>query len=221
MYNKSKGTTLIEIMVSVLLLSFIMIFLFNILINMKEEYNLSNFRSSDSLDRAAFTRIIQNDLIMTGLKQINVLGEGNENKFTIEFELNDSSKKKLTVENIDDTNNKKGRIIYDDEGWTLSSGTYDISNISLTYVEPKYEKYHDTGDTKYLSDVDSNYNIFKLIIPASNDILSNKKFDIEISHIDSNSVVASSFCSDISSYFQNTLHYSDIVNSNNIICINN
>ena len=221
MNNKSKGTTLIEILISILLMSFIMIFLFNILITIKEEYNVSTERSQDSINRATYTRIIQNDLVKTGLKKINVLNEGNENKFCIEFEFNDSTKKKLTVENFEENNKRLGRIIYDDEGWTLSDGTYNISDIKFTYVEPKYDKYRDSGDTRYLADPNTNYHLLKIVVPVSTDILSNKKFDVEISHVDSNSIVDSSFCTDIKSYFQNVLGYSDIVNSNNINCINN
>lgn len=219
MNNKSKGTTLIEIMISILLISFVMVFLFNILINMKEEYNLSSLRSKDSLNRATYTRIIQNDLIKIGLKKVNILSDGSEDRFTLEFELEDSSKKKLIVENFNDNNQRVGRIIYDDEIWTLTSGTYDISNIIFTYVEPKYEKYHDTGEGIYLAS-DNDYHVLKIIVPASSDIETNKKLDVEISHIAPNSVASSSFCNDLRNYFQNTLRYSDIVNSSNITCIN-
>ena len=123
------------------------------------------------------------------------------------------------MENIVENDKSTGRVIYDDEGWTLSSGTYDISNIIFTYVEPKYEKYHDTGDINYINEP-SNYHILKIIIPVSFEESSNKKFDVEISHVDSNSVVLSNFCNEIKTYFQNKLNYSDIINSNNITCIN-
>ena len=220
MNNKSKGTTLIEIMISILLISFIMIFLFNILINMREEYNLSSQRSQDSLNRATFTRIIQNDLIEVGLKQINISNDGNKNKFCIEFQLNDLSTKKLTVENVVENDKEVGRVIYDGEGWTLSSGTYDISNITFTYVEPKYDRFHDTGDNRFINERDTDYHLLKIIVPVSTDILSNKKYDVEVSHIGFNSVVSYNFCTKLRNYFQNKLEYRNIANSSNTTCIN-
>lgn len=220
MNNKSKGTTLIEILISILLMSFIMVFLFNILISMKEEYNLSFSRSQESINRATYTRLIQNDLINIGLKKINVLNDGNEDRFCIEFELSDNTKKKLIVENVVDNDKKVGRIIYDDEGWTMEDGTYVISNITFTYIEPKYEKYHESGDNKYINDPDADYYVLKIIIPSSHDIDSEKKLDVEISHIENTSVVSTNFCQELRNYFQNNLRYSDIINSTNINCIN-
>ena len=216
MNNKSKGTTLIEILISVLLISIIMIFLLNILINMKEEYNLSSQRSQDSLNRATFTRLIQNDLIDIGLKQINITSDGSKNRFSVEFELKNSVKKKLIVENIIENEKEVGRVIYDDEGWTLSSGTYNISEATFTYVEPKYTRFHDTGDNRFISEKDTDYHLLKINIPVTTDILSNKKYDVEVTHISSESIVKYNFCNQLKDYYQNKLKYSIA----NITCIN-
>ena len=64
MKRKSKGTTLIEIMVSLALISIVLIFVFNILADLKSEDRESTRGPEDSIKRASYTRIIQNDFIM-------------------------------------------------------------------------------------------------------------------------------------------------------------
>ena len=217
MNNKSKGTTLIEILLSVLLISFVMVFLFNILINLKEEYNLISVRNEDYLSRASFVRIIQNDLINNENSTISKCSDGNNSKFCIT--LND---KKLVVENV----NGKGKVTYDNEVWNLTNGKYNLQDIIFTYYEPKYDIYRGKGDVRFLNDAESNYHLLKIIIPVTVDISSNRKLDIEISHISANKMIKASeestFCDDIKTYFKNKIGISDSDGklSSNIKCIN-
>ena len=169
MNKKSKGTTLIEIMISILLISIIMVFLFNILVNIKEEYNLSTKRSGDTINRASYTRIIQNDLINLKLIGISNCSNG---KLCIVFKFSDNIQKDLII------NDKS--IVYDNEIWELSSGQYDIDKSTFNYLVA-------TTDPSELSQPNViNYYMLKIIVPVQNDVFSNKKFDFEITSVGKN-----------------------------------
>ena len=58
-----KGMTLMEVLVSLVLISIVMIFVVNLLSDLKNEGILSNKRNTDSLTRASLINVIQGDLI--------------------------------------------------------------------------------------------------------------------------------------------------------------
>lgn len=196
MNKKSKGTTLIEIMVSILLISIVMVFLFNILINMKEEYNLSSQRSEDSLNRSSFTRIIQNDFMK---HKLNKLTNCNEGKLCIEFTLSGNIIKKLIV------NDKS--IIYDGEIWELTAGKYDVKKTIFNYYVAE------TNPTKLNQPNVVNYHSLKIIVPVEYDVFSSKKLDLEITNIESG--VLQLNCTTFGNYL-----FSKGVNGSNVYCYN-
>ena len=59
----NKGVTLIELIVSLALISIVMVFIFNLLIDLKAEDSLSSKRSTDALNRSTIIRLIQNDFL--------------------------------------------------------------------------------------------------------------------------------------------------------------
>ena len=194
MNNKNKGTTLIEIMVSVMLISFVMILLFNILIKVKEEYNLASKRSADAISRATYTRIIQNDLINYGLKGIASCSNG---LFCLRFTLDNNQVRYLILEDsktisYGDSSNK--------EKWELTLGTYNKNDIRFTYNVA-------TTNNSLLNSNSSvvNYHLFKLIIPVSSDVTSNKKFDLEITHVGNKALSLN--CSSLPSYVRTNSAY--------------
>ena len=58
-----KGMTLMEVLVSLVLISIVMIFVVNLLSDLKNEDVLSNKRNEDTLTRASLINVIQSDLI--------------------------------------------------------------------------------------------------------------------------------------------------------------
>ena len=60
-----KGMTLMEVLVSLVLISIVMIFIVNLLSDLKNEGILSNKRNEDSLTRASLINVIEADLINT------------------------------------------------------------------------------------------------------------------------------------------------------------
>ena len=74
----NKGFTLIEIMVSISLIAIVLVFMFNLLGDIKRENALSNNDIADALNRATITRIIQNDFIEKNLTIVNTCNRNND-----------------------------------------------------------------------------------------------------------------------------------------------
>ena len=164
MQKVSKGTTLVEIMISVILISVILIFVFNILADLKSEDNLSSKRSEDALARASYTRIIQNDFIDSTLIGVSPCSEGLI-CLNFSFRKNNATKKLVIFNDY---------LVYADEKWKLSYGSYLKNQAKLTYRVA-------TRDNAMLSDSDViNYSYLKIYIPVTYNTISNRKYDLEL-----------------------------------------
>lgn len=75
--RKRNGMTLIEIMVSVVLISIVMVFIFNLLLDLKQEENISSDKAQDQLNRSVITKTIQDDFLDREIKAINNCNDGN------------------------------------------------------------------------------------------------------------------------------------------------
>ena len=156
MKKVSKGTTLVEIMVSIALISFVMIFIFGILADMKNEDELASKRNQDSINRATFTRLIQNDFI-SGL-----VGVSRTSKCTYEFTFSNGNVKTLKVES--------NYVVYDGEKWQLSQGAYELDKETIIY------------ECRKNADNTSNFHVLKILIPSTKNVASNRVYDIELVH---------------------------------------
>ena len=155
MKKYSKGTTLIEIMVSLALISVVLIFMFNILSDLKVEDRESTRGSEDSVERASYTRIIQNDLINLGLKDVKYCGvSGTIICYTFTFDS--GSPKNLEVYD--------NYIIYDNEKWVLDSTTFNKAKSSFCVQESE------------------NYQLIRIIIPTNLNPSLSRKLDIEVTY---------------------------------------
>lgn len=154
--------TLIEILLSLALLSIVMIFTFNILADLANEELLSNKRSADAINRATIIRLVQNDFINKGVKEIRNCTVTNSVCLDIFFK--DNTEKKLIFE--------EKKVTYDNEMWELKVGKYDLNNFKFCYND-KIE-YNGTL---------SSYFYLKLIMPLSSSISNNNKYDIELTLI--------------------------------------
>ena len=160
MKKVSKGTTLVEIMISVMLISVILIFIFNILADLKAEDNLASKRSEDALARASYTRIIQNDFINNVLTGVNSCSDG---LICLNFTFKNNTQKQLKIYDK--------YIVYDNEKWSLTYGSYSKDNAEIEY--------------RYSSTTSSNpdlikYSYLKIIVPVIYNTLSNRKYDLEL-----------------------------------------
>lgn len=67
---KKNGMTLVEIILAVALISLVMIFVFNILVDLRQEETFSSYKSSDQINRSIITKRIQDDILNRRLERI-------------------------------------------------------------------------------------------------------------------------------------------------------
>ncbi len=151
----NKGFTLVELMVSISLVSIVLVFMFNLLGDIKRESALSNENIDDALNRSTIIRIIQNDWIEKRLTKVSTCEEDGT-ILCYAFTFKNSTTKKLFV--------RKQEIEYDNERWILEDGEYNADG--ATYCS--YKK--DTG---------KNY-LLKIVIPVIDHKEDNRIHDIEL-----------------------------------------
>ena len=135
-----KGMTLMEVLVSLVLISIVMIFIVNLLSDLKNEGILSNKRNEDSLTRASLINVIEADLINTNpylvsfIKNCDQVSNKNTKtcyQFVFQNTQNNSTQSKYLYINSNfiaygPTNSM--------EKWELNYGIYDVDNISISFL---------------------------------------------------------------------------------------
>ncbi|MBR1943861.1 MAG: prepilin-type N-terminal cleavage/methylation domain-containing protein [Alphaproteobacteria bacterium] len=160
MKKYSKGTTLIEIMISIALISVVMIFVFNILSDLKDEDRESSKNSTDLLNKASYTRIIQNDFINLDLQKIQGCSDANSIVCYLFTYQTGTTKKFIVYSNY---------IVYGDEKWTLTSGNYTKQGSKFCYEQ---------SDNSIKP-----YHLLKIYVPTDLDVSSNKNYDVELTDV--------------------------------------
>ena len=186
----NKGTTLIEVMISVALIAIIMVFMFTLLVDLKNEESLSTKKSADALNRSAIIHLIQNDIISRGIKTLTFCNDATDvcdaNHLYYTFNFQDNTSKKLIAYN--------NYFVYDNEKWTLSSGKYELSNMQYCFkndvssngVTSPYYYYMlliHKDNLVSSNGVTSPYYYLRITIPATHDATSRRKYDIDLVEI--------------------------------------
>ena len=128
--NKN-GMTLVELIISVALLSVVLSFLFKILLDVKYESDESGFAISNQVNRAEIIKEIQNDLIYSdGIKSISIDNDTNKVAIT----LPDDTTKYVTI----GTDLKT--LTYEDKKWTIRDANYEFGDIELVVMHSCYVK---------------------------------------------------------------------------------
>lgn len=168
----NKGTTLVELLISLVLMSIVLVFLFALLSDLKNEDYLSNSRVEDTSSRTEILHLIQNDLLSNKLNNIKIIRavSSSYTKIEVSFEYQ-SMTKKLEVYN---TKTGQDYVIYDREKWILSSGKYEF------------------GKILYCDYSTSNYHLFKLSIPSTHDSSSHRKLSIDVTYLGNSFTVSNS-----------------------------
>ena len=130
MKKYSKGTTLVEIIVSLALISVVLVFMFNMLSDLKAEDRLSTKGSRDSIERASYMRIIQNDIIKKNLYGVYDENCSSRNSFLC---LKLDFRQELAHPIIKELRVYKNKVVYDGETWELDSTEYDLNNATYCY----------------------------------------------------------------------------------------
>ena len=136
-----KGMTLMEVLVSLVLISIVMIFIVNLLSDLKNEGILSNRRNEDSLTRASFINVNEADLINSDNYLVKFKKECNQSanatsKRCYQFYFKNNTVKTLYVTGsyIAYGTYNLSNNTHSMEKWDLNYGTYDTSRIVVRYV---------------------------------------------------------------------------------------
>lgn len=139
-----KGITVIEIVISIGLISVVMLFLFNLLIDMQFEDAHSNFAKDNQLNRGTIIKTVQEDFLDLTLRDVAVSGSGSSRRITFTF-YNAPTTKTLDV--------YEDSITYNGERWNIEDDFYfDLEHIvKITSTSDKYR-------------------FFKVVIPVINNL---------------------------------------------------
>ena len=163
-----KGLTLVELIFSLALISIIMVFIFNLLGDLKTEDSLSKTRSEDSLTRSTVINLIQNDFIKLGLYRWSSCNQSGS-LICISFTFKDNTTKNLHVYEDFIAYGAPGMM----EKWTLQGGKFTLDNFSYcfkTTIENPKDRFDTASPNYYL----------KIFIPVTHDVKSKRKYDFEI-----------------------------------------
>lgn len=170
MMNK-KGITLVEIVISVALISVVMLFLFRLLTDMQYERDHASYAKSNQQVRASIMEHIQNDFQNLGLQSVTL----SEDKKSILFAFQNSVSKTL---NLTDHS-----LTYaDEETWEMKKDNddtkIDIGNVEVKkyFPDPSCNDLSSTGNC-------STYASYHIIIPVVTGLNTNVIDDIELFYI--------------------------------------
>jgi Tfp pilus assembly protein FimT len=110
MKNK-RGITLIEFIVSIALVAVVMIFLFNMLVDIQYTSKNGTFASDNQLNRASIVRAVMDDFTNLGL--VGLTDSSTYGELVLTFRFQDGSSKVLTVSDK--------AVVYHDERWSMKS----------------------------------------------------------------------------------------------------
>lgn len=145
-----KGITLVEFIVSLALVSIVMIFLFNLLLDVQYVSKNGGFAKDNQMNRASILRSVMDDFNNLGLIGVRE-GTMLENRFELIFSFQKGSEKTFVVE--------EKKITYGDEVWSMKSSNSNA--IYKTSCIP-YEFIHSTC----IEESCSNYFSFSFKIPV-------------------------------------------------------
>ena len=119
-----KGFTLMEIIVSVALLSIVMLLLFQLMIDLEYEDSHSSFAKDNQIKRSTIIKRVEKDLMDKGLSLVSLNKASDYATLTFKYSNNTDSSV-VVYEN---------KISYGGETWLLESdgATYDFNNILIT-----------------------------------------------------------------------------------------
>lgn len=147
MLNK-KGMTLLEIVISIALISVVMLFLFSLLNDIQYESKHTSYAKDFLVSRATIIKDVQEDILNNNITNVMQVSS-NENKTDVHFFKNDTSIMSLEVESKKITyKNALGEV----ESFSLSEDNdeevFDFANIKInSYAGSKIYKPVDTdGD---------------------------------------------------------------------------
>ncbi len=164
MKKKQKGFTLVEVIVTFCLVSTISLLLFQIVLNLKDIYTMSDYKTVLLIEQGNMVRRINDDMFDARLKGLDVCENKNGALKCYMFELYDSITEDIITKKLEIFSDK---IVYDSYAMVLQNGSSVTTGaISLTSYS--------------MDDSKAAYNsILKIDIPIKNKLI-DEQFGIEV-----------------------------------------
>lgn len=186
----NKGLTLVELLISIVLTGIVLAFLFNLLVDLKDETDNSDFAYNNQVNRLEVIYAVQKELIqypLAGIQDLSV-----NNNIRINFYYRKGGMIKTSVLSTDKT---PGSILSDDKYYIR----YTNINEETTTWLMKGASIDKCGMFTFLIDSTTNNYYFHLNIPLYNSVYNEKNNsnnnntvdDIEISYTGSASTLTS------------------------------
>ncbi len=138
----SKGFTAIELLVTFLILSFVVVGMFDVLLNYKDKEQLESIRSSVADYENKMTKIIQDDLTKGHLVRVKQQTTASTNELSASFDMNNTVTNKKYSTNLT-INLDNGDISYGKSGEEI---TYSIPKINGLTINKKETSINILGD---------------------------------------------------------------------------
>jgi len=151
----NKGMTLVELIISVALISVVVGFLFKVVLDVKYEKDNPGYASNNQINRAEIIKTIQSELLAYGLNEVSV----DSSKNNLEFILTNGNKITFDIT----SNNKK--LVYKNEyknktkTWTVKDSGYKYTDIiyedlALCYVKVIIGISDNINEDKLIDDIE-------------------------------------------------------------------
>ncbi len=147
-----KGFTIMEIIVSVALISIVMLLLFHLLIDMEYNSEHATYAKENQINRATITRLVEKDMLDKGVKSV-IKKDTDTNEVDIEITFSDNTTKDLIV--------SWKYIKYGEEGYEIKElkdeTVYDLDNVVVENLPGNSNGNNLANDEcSYIMNVDSN-----------------------------------------------------------------
>lgn len=156
--KKKRGVTLVEFVISLALVTIVLLFLFNLLLDVQYTTKNGSFARDNQINRASILRTVLDDFSELGLVGMTDTGS-NANRLILKFSFQDGTNKTLTVQ--------EKMVSYGDEKWSMKSSnsvtTYQTSCIPYQFVNHPSSSSNQTSCT---SETCSDYFYIQFRIPV-------------------------------------------------------
>ena len=136
MINK-KGTSIIELIVSIALLSIVLAFMLKLLVDLNNVRTNTNFAKDNQIVRSSIIRTIENDIRSKDLKKIEKIEENCNSDLCIKFSFFDDTSSMISLNEdkilYSSTNNKNFK-------WTMNNCMVYVDKVYINQYRNDYTK---------------------------------------------------------------------------------
>lgn len=124
----NKGTTLIEVIISIALISIVLVFMIRLLIDLNNEENNNEYAINNQLNRAEILRMVENDL--NGNVINNISDYSTNEALIVEFAFESSKIARINATNDSFRYTASNGVV---RKWTIKDGTLNFKKANVYY----------------------------------------------------------------------------------------